>query len=83
MTVSIVLLPGLCAESSKRPNAKSSPESPSPSKGHAYTEGFVLNAPAELPDGEYIVIFQHHTRRTSKTRGLWLPFTEIVRHPDG
>ncbi len=45
----------------------------------AYSEGFVLNAPPELPDGEYAVAFDHHTLRVTKERGLWLTSTAFER----
>jgi hypothetical protein len=44
----------------------------SPPAGSDYVEGFVMNAPQSLPDGEYLVTFDRHTLRATKERGLWL-----------
>ena len=42
-----------------------------------FTEGFVLNAPPALPDGEYLVCFERHTMHTRKDKGRWLYSNEI------
>jgi hypothetical protein len=47
--------------------------------GLAYSEGFVLSAPADLPDGEYLVKFDHHILRATKQRGIWLTSRVISR----
>ena len=49
------------------------------SGGSLYSEGFVLNAPPGLPNGEYLVYFDGHLLRATKRSGLWLTSTEIVR----
>ena len=44
----------------------------SPDLGLEYSEGFVLNAPADLAEGDYLVVFDRHTLPATKERGLWL-----------
>ncbi len=44
----------------------------SPDLASDYIEGFIMNAPAYLPDGEYIVVFDSHTMAATKKLGLWL-----------
>jgi hypothetical protein len=47
-------------------------------KNHrAYSEGFVLNAPDDLPDGDYVAIFDGYTLPATKEHGFW--FTPISR----
>jgi len=82
MTGSIVLLPRLLRGKQQEAKCEILARKSLSPEGPGYTDGFVLNAPPALLDGEYIVIFDHHTMRTNKVRGLWLPSTEIVRHPD-
>jgi hypothetical protein len=53
----------------------------SPDLGPEYSEAFILNAPADLPEGEYLVMFDGHTLRATKAHGLWLPSSEIAREP--
>lgn len=50
---------------------------------HAYSEGFVINAAADLPDGEYVVTFDGHALRVVKAGGLWLTSTAIARCDNG
>ena len=45
----------------------------------AYSEGFVLNAPADLADGEYEVSFEGHSMRATKERGIWFTSTNVTR----
>ena len=40
--------------------------------GSDYVEGFIMNAPAYLADGEYLVVFDRHTMTATKKLGLWL-----------
>jgi hypothetical protein len=47
--------------------------------GSSYSEGFVLNAPADLPDGEYTILFNGHVLHASKDRGLWLTSHDVTR----
>jgi len=54
----------------------------SPDLGPEYSEGFVLNAPADLPEGDYLVVFDRHTLPATKERGLWLSSGAIVRVPN-
>jgi hypothetical protein len=47
-----------------------------------FTEGFVLNAPPALPDGDYQVRFEGHTMHARKYRGRWLYSNEIESPTD-
>jgi len=38
----------------------------SPDLGPEYSEGFVLNAPADLAEGDYLVVFDRHTLPATK-----------------
>ena len=51
----------------------------SPDLGPEYSEGFVLNAPADLPEGHYLVVFDRHTLPATKQRGLWLSSGAILK----
>jgi hypothetical protein len=42
-----------------------------------FTEGFVLNAPPSLPDGEYLVHFECQTMHARKDHGRWLYSNKI------
>jgi hypothetical protein len=53
----------------------------SPDLGPEYSEGFVLNAPADLPEGDYLV-FDRHTLPATKARGLWLSSGAVLRVPN-
>jgi hypothetical protein len=44
-----------------------------------YSEGFVLNAPVDLPEGEYTVTFDGHSLHAVSQHGIWLTSTDIVR----
>ena len=44
----------------------------SPEHGSGYLEGFIMNAPPDLPDGEYLVVFDSHAMAATKKLGLWL-----------
>jgi hypothetical protein len=44
----------------------------SPDLGSDYVEGFIMGAPAYLPDGDYLVVFDSHTMAATKRLGLWL-----------
>ncbi len=48
-------------------------------EGLRYSDGFVLNAPSGLPDGEYVVIFDRHALRATKERGIWLTSSGVTR----
>ncbi|HTX42106.1 MAG TPA: hypothetical protein VMD25_09790 [Acidobacteriaceae bacterium] len=39
---------------------------------HVYSRIQVLDAPADLPDGEYQVAFGHQQLQVTRRRGLWL-----------
>jgi len=45
----------------------------------AYSAGFVLNAPEDLPDGECLASFDGYTLQASKDRGLWLTSNNVTR----
>lgn len=38
-----------------------------------YTDCTVIDAPFDLPDGEYVVHFDDHLVAVTKQRGYWLP----------
>ena len=40
--------------------------------GSDYAWASIVNAPAELPDGEYLAMFDGHTVQVAKARGLWV-----------
>jgi hypothetical protein len=44
-----------------------------------YAWASIVNAPAELPDGEYLVMFDRHTVQVAKARDQWLCFGAIAR----
>lgn len=49
-------------------------------RGYAYTDCSIIGAPAELPDGEYVVYFDGHRFAAAIQRGLWFsrgPVTKI------
>ncbi len=48
-------------------------------RGPGYSEGFVLNAPEDLPDGVYTVTFDGHSLGAVRHHGIWLTTTDIVR----
>jgi hypothetical protein len=45
----------------------------------AYSAGFVLNAPDDLPDGEYVATFDGYTLHAIKNGGLWLTSQDVAR----
>jgi len=53
----------------------------SPDLGPEYSEGFVLNAPADLAEGDYLVVFDRHTLPATKDRG-GLSSGAMVRVPN-
>ena len=40
---------------------------------YTYSDCAIINAPIDLPDGEYIVYFDRHTVAVTKERGFWVP----------
>ena len=50
-----------------------------PHLGQGYTWASIVNAPTDLPDGEYQVMFDLHMLRATKARGQWLSSGAIVR----
>lgn len=42
-----------------------------------FTEGFILNAPPALPDGDYLVRFERYTMHVRKDHGRWLYSNDI------
>ena len=43
----------------------------------SYSEGFVLNAPEDLPDGEYVASFDGCILHTARERGLWFTLLDV------
>jgi hypothetical protein len=43
-----------------------------------YSRCCILDAPADLPDGDYRVTFVGHTVSAHKDAGLWLPADDVV-----
>jgi hypothetical protein len=76
---SVVLLPGVLRGMDREEKCEVLARKTSSQAGAVYCEGFVLNAPAGLPDGEYIVTFDRHTLRATKQRGMWLASTDVTR----
>ena len=77
MAASIVVLPGFVRRRQHETKCEVLARISLSAEGPSDTDGFVLPAPAGLADGENIVIFDHHTMRTTKARDLWLPSTEM------
>jgi hypothetical protein len=50
-----------------------------PDLGPGYTWASIVNAPSDLPDGEYQVIFDRHMLRATKERDQWLSSGAIAR----
>lgn len=49
--------------------------------GHSvYSECSVINAPADLPDGSYSVIFDGHFAKAKREHGVWLLREPVSRH---
>ncbi len=44
-----------------------------------YSEGVVLKAPADLPDGAYVAMFDGHSLGVTKKLGIWLSTGVIER----
>ncbi len=40
---------------------------------YTYSDCTIIDAPSDLPDGEYIVYFDRHTVAVTKERGFWVP----------
>ena len=56
--------------------ARKVPLGPSSAGGPAdftYSDCAVIEAPSDLPDGEYIIYFDRHTVAITRERGYWLP----------
>jgi hypothetical protein len=70
MAASIIVLPGIVRRKQHETKCEVLARRSLSAEGLSYTDGFVLNAPAGLADSEYIVIFDHHTMRTTNARGL-------------
>ena len=47
--------------------------------GFEYVGGFIVNAPPDLPEGEYQVEFEGHTMRATKRGGHWIYSNLVVR----
>jgi hypothetical protein len=43
------------------------------SPDYTYSDCAVIDAPMDLPDGEYLIYFDHHTVAATKERGYWIP----------
>jgi hypothetical protein len=46
---------------------------------HEYTDFGVIEAPDDLPDGQYTVCIENQVLTTQKRRGLWLTCSECTR----
>ena len=44
-----------------------------------YSDCIILSAPADLPDGDYILCFAGHSTVAHRIRGLWSSFGAVVR----
>jgi hypothetical protein len=44
-----------------------------------YVDAFILNAPPDLPNGEYTVILDHHTILAANEHGLWFSLSDPSR----
>lgn len=47
--------------------------------GSRCSDGFVLNAPDDLPDRDYTVTFAGHSLPAARRNGIWFTSTDIVR----
>ena len=47
--------------------------------GFEYVGGFIVNAPPDLPEGEYQVEFEGHKMRATKRGGHWIYSNLVVR----
>ena len=79
---SVVLVPGVLRGMGREAKCQVLARKTSSEESGVYAEGFVLNAPAALPDGEYVVTFDRHTLRAIKERGMWLTSTDVTRMED-
>ena len=50
--------------------------------GFKYTGGFILHAPPDLPEGEYIVEFEGHKMRATKRLSHWIYSNVVARESD-
>ena len=76
---SVVLVPSLLCGMERETNCEVLARKTAKEDGPAYSEGFVLGAPFDLPDGEYLVRFDKHILRATKERGMWLTSRAISR----
>ena len=74
-----VMIPGLLFGMKREATCHVLTRQQSPDLGADYVEGFIINAPPDLPDGEYLVVFDRHTLRAFKDGALWLSSGPIVR----
>ena len=56
--------------------AKTRPGSPD----YTYSDCAIIDAPADLPDGEYMVSFDRHTVAATKERGFWVPRGAAIKY---
>ena len=47
-------------------------------RSYDYSECIVLSAPADLPDGDYMLFFAGHSTVVIRTRGLWSSFGAVI-----
>jgi hypothetical protein len=45
----------------------------------AYSECSIISAPADLPDGDYRLIFEGHVVTTRKEHGVWIMLEPVWR----
>ena len=63
--------------------ARRVPDAPRTGPGspdYTYSDCAIIDAPADLPDGEYMVYFDRHTVAATKERGSWVPCGAAIRY---
>ena len=50
------------------------------SQDYTYSDFAVIDAPIDLPDGEYLIYFDRHTVAATKEGGYWVPHGAAKRH---
>ena len=76
---SVVLVPGVLRGMEREAKCEVLARKTSNDEGLLYSEGFVLNAPSGLPDGEYVAIFDRHAFRATRERGIWFTSSGVTR----
>lgn len=50
------------------------------SSDYTYSDFAVIEAPIDLPDGEYLIYFDRHTVAATKEHGYWVPHGAARRY---